>query len=413
MRNNQLQSLLDQIAVIIQKEKEIKQRQFESGETYNVFEVLKLQRSEVRLHSSFIASLLDPHGAHGLKTKPLESFLHIVQAEGILQDLSTVTVETEMYIGPISKKGDEGGRMDIVLEDKHNHAIVIENKIDAGDQPKQLLRYDNYCKKNYREGNYRIYYLTKWGVEPSEESCGGKNVDYWMASYNEDILSWLDNCMELSKMVQPVNETIKQYRTNLVEILNIMSQKSEKEFLSIVTAESNVGSTITILENSWIIERKIRFDFLQKLIALAREYGFTCDLEEAELLADLNKNSFLRLISPSRSLHYGIFIGNDTPKDGFWFAIKALDKTKISKTVLQQLKPQWGDRRGQRIDLPYGSDYFWSKTGEEDSGGWWEWDNIETLKAMCDGQFLSFIEKEIIQTTVNNHLLENLEELLK
>lgn len=410
---DQLQSLLNQIKVIIKEENDLKQRQYDSGETFNVFEVLRLQRNEVRLHSSFIAALLDPQGAHGLKTKPLKSFLQVIDATGFLIDLPTVKIEKELPIGKITKNGEEGGRMDIVLIDKNKNAIVIENKIDAIDQPKQLLRYFNYCRKHFN--NYRIYYLTKLGNNPSNDSCGGKDIEYKTASYYEDILMWLNDCIKLSEKIQPVNETIKQYRTNLVEILNIMSQKSEKRLLTVATAKSNIESTFAILENKYIIERKIRFDFLLKLIALAEKYGFTGNKEEAEKLADLQKGIYLGLIPTTRSSHYGIFIGNERPSDGFWFAIKAADKSKITKTDLQQLEQQWGlyNRKNQKIDLPYGSDYFWSESGEENSGSWWKWDDLETLRAMSDGRFLAFIEKEIIQKTVELKLLEGLEDAIK
>lgn len=409
----QLQSLLDQVSAIIEEEKKLRQRKYDSGETFNVFEVLRLQRDEVRLHSSFIAALLDPQGPHGLKTKLLESFLQVMKADDILIDLGTVHVEREMFIGQITKSGDEGGRMDIVLMDKHRNAIVIENKIDAKDQPKQLLRYDNYCKKHFK--NYRIYYLTKWGVAPSDESCGGEEFDYWTASYNEDILSWLDDCIVISEMARPVNETIKQYRINLVEILNIMSQNSEKELLSVATKDDNIESTLAILENQFIIGKKIRFDFLQKLIALAEEYGFEGDKEEAEDLADLKKYSYLYLKSPSRSSNFAVFIGNETPSNGFWFSIDATSNRKVSKAALQQLEQQWGkkDPKRKKIDYPYGWDYFWSESGEDGSGQWWKWDDPETLRAMTDGRLLAFIEKEILQKTVELHLLEDLERAIK
>jgi hypothetical protein len=410
---NQLESLLSQISVIIEEEKKLKQRQYDSGEAFNVFEVLKLQRNEVRLHSSFIATLLNPKGPHGLSSKPLDCFLRTMEAEDILHDLATVNVETEKNIGTISKNGEVGGRMDIVLTDKYNNAIVIENKIDAKDQPKQLLRYDNYCKKNYNK--YRIYYLTKWGEKASDSSCGGKSIDYWTASYNDDVLSWLDKCVELSSMASPVNETIKQYRTNLVEILNIMSQKSEKELLSVTTDDKNIESTLAILENQEIIGRKIRFDFLRKLLAVSKKYNFTGDIEEAEALADLQKDSYLRLISPSRSSHYGIFIGNDKPSDGFWYSIESYDKSRITRTNLLQLNQQWGlyDRKKQKIDYPYGWDFFWSENGEKDSGRWWDWRDVETLRAMYNGSLLEFIEKNILKTTVEQHLLEDLENAIK
>lgn len=409
----QLQSLLDQISVILYKEKALKQRKYDSGETFNVFEVLRLQRDEVRLHSSFIAALLDPKGSHGLKTKLLESFLQVLKADNILLELDTVRVEKEMFIGQISKSGEEGGRMDIVLMDKHKNAIVIENKIDARDQPKQLLRYDNYCKKHFKK--YRIYYLTKWGVDPSDESCGGKDYDCWTVSYSEDILSWLDDCIRISEKVRPVNETIKQYRINLVEILNIMSENSEKELLSISTKDENIESTLAILENQFIIGKKIRFDFLMKLLVLAEEYGFEGDKDAAEALADLKKYSYLCLSTPSRSNHFAVYIGDNTPSNGFWFSIKATSKRKVSEEVLQHLQQQWGmqDPKRKKIDYPYGWDYFWSETGKEGSGQWWKWDNPETLRAMSDGRLLAFIEKEILQKTVELHLLEELEEAIK
>lgn len=409
----QLQSLLNQISVIIDKERLLKQRKYDSGETFNVFEVLRLQRDEVRLHSSFIAALLDPKGPHGLKTKLLESFLQVMKADDILHDLDTVHVEREMFIGKITKSGEEGGRMDIVLMDKHKNAIVIENKIDARDQPKQLLRYDNYCNKHFKK--YRIYYLTKWGVDPSVESCGGKDFDCWTASYSEDILSWLDDCIMISEMIRPVNETIKQYRTNLVEILNIMSENSEKELLYIATKDENIESTLAILENQFIIGKKIRFDFLMKLLVLAEKYGFEGDKDAAEDLADLKKYSYLCLSSPSRSNHFAVYIGDETPSNGFWFSIEATSNRKVSKAALQQLEQQWGtqDPKRKKIDYPYGWDYFWSETGKDGSGQWWKWDDPETLRAMSDGRLLAFIEKEILQKTVEQHLLEELEEDIK
>ena len=409
----QLQSLLDQVSVIIEEEKKLRQRKYDSGETFNVFEVLRFQRDEVRLHSSFIAALLDPKGSHGLKTKLLESFLQVMKADDILIDLDTVHIEREMFIGQISKSGKEGGRMDIVLMDKHKNAIVIENKIDAKDQPKQLLRYDNYCKKHFK--NYRIYYLTKWGVAPSDESCGGHEFDYWTASYNEDILSWLDDCIVISEMVRSVNVTIKQYRINLVEILNIMSQNSEKELLSVATKDENIESTLALLENQFIIGKKIRFDFLQKLIALAEEYGFEGDEEDAEDLAELKKDSYICLRSPSRSKHFAVLIGNEKPSDGFCFFIQATSKLKVSKPSLKQLQQQWGthDTKRKRIDYPYGWDYFWSESGEEHSGQWWKWDDPDTLRAMTNGRLLDFIEKEILKKTIERRLLENLEETIK
>ena len=216
-------------------------------------------------------------------------------------------------------------------------------------------------------------------------------------------------------MARPVNETIKQYRINLVEILNIMSQNSEKELLSVATKDDNIESTLAILENQFIIGKKIRFDFLMKLLVLAEKYGFEGDKDAAEDLADLKKYSYLCLSSPSRSNHFAVYIGDETPSNGFWFSIEATSNRKVSKAALQQLEQQWGtqDPKRKKIDYPYGWDYFWSESGEDGSGQWWKWDDPETLRAMTDGRLLAFIEIEILQKTVELHLLEDLERAIK
>lgn len=132
----------------------------------------------------------------------------------------------------------------------------------------------------------------------------------------------------------------------------------------------------------------------------------------AEELADLNKDSYLCLMSPTRSKHFALYIGNETISDGFWYSIEATtNKHKVKKADLQNIEQQWGlsDPKRKTVDYPYGWDFFWSESGEDGSGRWWRWDDTETLRAMSDGRMLSFIEKEILQKTVERHLLEDLE----
>ena len=51
-------------------------------------------------------------------------------------------------IGAISEDGKNGGRFDIAIKfNNPDYLILIENKIDAGDQISQLQRYNNYAKK--------------------------------------------------------------------------------------------------------------------------------------------------------------------------------------------------------------------------------------------------------------------------
>lgn len=62
-----------------------------SGVNFNVFRLLRMEEDEVRLHSRFIAELLDPKGSHGQGSAFLELFLRQVD-------------EKEDHYNPISYK---------------------------------------------------------------------------------------------------------------------------------------------------------------------------------------------------------------------------------------------------------------------------------------------------------------------
>lgn len=68
----------------------------------------------------------------------------------------------------IEKKCTDSGRIDIFIEGK-NFTLIIENKIDARDQPQQLKRYIDSVRNKYAKDIYVIY-LTRWGYTPSENS---------------------------------------------------------------------------------------------------------------------------------------------------------------------------------------------------------------------------------------------------
>ena len=73
-----LESLLKQVSEIVAKEKTQQEEKRKRGENFNIFNVLGLSTSEVRLHSAFLAELLNPNGDHGLGDKFLDAFLKIV-----------------------------------------------------------------------------------------------------------------------------------------------------------------------------------------------------------------------------------------------------------------------------------------------------------------------------------------------
>ncbi len=112
------------------------------------------------MHSKFIATLLDPKAQHGKKNQFLELFLTQI---GIL-DFSTnnVNVCTE-------KSAEKKRSIDIYIENETT-IIIIENKVWAADQPRQLEDYYKHCKKP--ENTVEVVYLTPYGDYPSSNSLG-------------------------------------------------------------------------------------------------------------------------------------------------------------------------------------------------------------------------------------------------
>jgi hypothetical protein len=116
------------------------------------------------------------------------------------------------------------GRIDIFIETEKN-VIVIENKIYAGDQEKQLNRYKKFLDKKYKNyKNYKILYLTRYGTEPSEYSTGkitNQNPRFWECiSYSNTIKPWLQSCLD-DKEIK--NENIKNFIRQYLEVINILT----------------------------------------------------------------------------------------------------------------------------------------------------------------------------------------------
>ena len=71
----ELTRLIKQVSEILVQEKAQQEEKKKRGEHFNIFEILGIKTSEVRLHSAIIAELLNPNGNHGLGDKFLKAFI--------------------------------------------------------------------------------------------------------------------------------------------------------------------------------------------------------------------------------------------------------------------------------------------------------------------------------------------------
>ena len=127
---------------------------------FNLFTTLLKASDEVRLHSRFLNFLLNPNGEHCQGSLFLDLFLEKCGLADFL-DTSNTSVFAEY------------NSIDLYLTDGNNH-IIIENKIWAGDQQKQIKRYIETIKEENKDINLTenlvVIYLSLDREEPTDYS---------------------------------------------------------------------------------------------------------------------------------------------------------------------------------------------------------------------------------------------------
>ena len=168
--------LLESVDEIHKEIKVSRNQRRESGDMFNIFEILKAEHYEVTTHSAILAELLNPNGSHGCTDIFLKSFLEVLNLKELFHNLNEVSVDVERSIGALDYENKEyGGRIDLIIHEKNKAAIIIENKIYADDQDKQLYRYCRYARNTFNN-NFNILYLTLDGKEPPKKSTEGKDA---------------------------------------------------------------------------------------------------------------------------------------------------------------------------------------------------------------------------------------------
>ena len=248
------------------------------GENYNLFSILSIERYELK-HSALIANLLDSKGSHGCGDAFLRAFFEIALKDLAypFEDCTPPHSYTEYYTGPIA--GDTGGRIDILVKSSH-YGLIIENKIYAGDQDKQLTRYDNYGKTTFGADRYLLVYLTLYGYDASKESTATKSaeeVGYLRLSYAEDILRWLEQCVQLADNKPLVRESLNQYIRTIKQLTyQDMNQEDIKKIIDLAVDYPEVVATLSSKRDA--IAQGIREKYIfAKLKEYADQKGWQFD----------------------------------------------------------------------------------------------------------------------------------------
>lgn len=375
--NHNVEKLLNEIGKLVVAQNERTKERYSHGELFNVFNILGLESKEVRLHSALLAELLRPNGMCGVGNAFQKAFLAILGLpENYIVD---GRVSVELSIGTTTDT--EGGRIDIIMEDG-NHAIIIENKIYARDEPAQLLRYTNFAKNNYPYG-YRLLYLTLDGKEASDDSAQG--CPYQCISYKNEISKWLAECARISFDRPLVRETIRQYINLIKQLTNqSMGTLEDNKLVELVASPEHVAEYLMIINNQTAIENKIRLGFVTEIEKMARDMGY-------EIVPVGDKRTYLYegwggyalFKLPQNESIYFYIGGDNTRKRGHAYGLISLKGAQTPDSIKDEIG--WTDDCSSLSDEKcFPNDYsfvaakwLWGPNGEE----WWLW-NSETLVAM-------------------------------
>jgi len=342
-----------------------------------------MEASEVKMHSVFLAELLNPWGNHGQKDIFLKLFVDSFCFKQNVIDPESCKVAVEKHTAFINNDRSEGGRIDIIITDKTNNSIIIENKIYAGDQEKQLLRYYNFSNKA------DLFYLTLDGKDPSSHSKGEleKETHFQCLSYKQDIITWLEKCRKEVAVFPIIRESITQY-INLIKYLTnqTLNDTMNEEVINLIIKDKEALDSAFIIANSLNDATSKLLHPLSELVAqIAEELG---------LIFEFNVNM-------SRNYTGFCFYKETWKVASISFEFQSYDKNLVFGIVREHECKDLTDQLTVEI-----SEKFKYMDGKTSS--WWpfyksmespfaDWRNKEPWFAVMDGSIKAVIKEKVVE----------------
>lgn len=384
--------LLECIGEIHKEIKDSRNKRRESGDMFNIFEILKAEHYEVSTHSAILFELLNPNGSHGCSDLFLKSFLEVLGQKKFFLNLSEVKVEVERNIGELDKNDYEsGGRIDLVIREKNNTALIIENKIYAVDQPKQLYRYCRYAQSTFKK--YLLLYLTLDGKEPPKESTDGKDTTIKVIphciSYQYHIKKWIEDCINLLNSKMNLQNSLKQYLQIINKLTNQdMNSISKDKLIKLLSSPENINKALLIRDTiDDALDSFMRNVFVPQLKEISQEL----DLEYSSY-GDHWYDTYAGFVFYKKEWrNFSLGFEFMSSLHNFYYGFKLKDDKNMSSEVREMQMKLLNRFEG------------WP------SQPWWacyknfsirNWNNEETIEKICNGQMKKMI-KEVIEDNIS------------
>lgn len=243
-----------------------------NGEEFNMFRICGVDHYE-NTHSSILAEIINPKGSHNFGSKFLEAFIETLKRSELIEGEFQFSMQN---VRVVTENASAFGRLDILIRNSQNQALLLENKIYAGDQEEQLRRYYEYGKREFGN-NFKLIYLTLQGHEST--NTDKNQVEYIQVSYSEIILTWLERCIEISVRSPIVRETLIQYANHIKSLTNnTIAHTMSQELIDKLSTLENLEAAYTIANNLGNVSNNIiNTVLIPQLHEIANELGIVCN----------------------------------------------------------------------------------------------------------------------------------------
>ena len=261
LKENYSAQLLGEVHRLLQScsvlRREHQSRARDQAPDHNLIRLLGLERSEVGLHSCYLADLLNPFGSHGQGGLFLQRFLDIL-AEHV-PELSLLVNGAAENTSPWDWiVNRERERIDIAVRNRRLGLLIfIENKFDAGEQDQQLAR---YRARLDRQSDYQyrlLLYLSPQAHGPPQSGTPDVRI-----TYEEDIVRWLRRC-EQDIHAKHVMSNLRQYVDIISHLSDEVNMPYQEELISLLCEREHIGTTLEIDSVIWKVKPRLQSIFWQ------------------------------------------------------------------------------------------------------------------------------------------------------
>lgn len=388
MDEEKLKILLNNLKEPVEEYKKLQADRKDTG--FNIFYLISDYYYRETFHGDIIAALLSPEEKHNAKDLYLKLFLEMVNHE---LNKTGKGLYVPFYENAIVKRemgtndGELRGRIDLFIEGKDKHCVVVENKLNnAPDTLLQLPKYYNDLKKKGYTVDAFVYmpldsrkkpYDNDWKDEKNYINEHLVIIPAYSKEGVNLIKNWLEPAVEKSnsESLEEAKFVLKQY-IKLLNNLTIDIMDNE-EIIKNLVDENNIDTAFGIFSVWDDFAIKIKKDFIKKI----KE-----KLEKLQYEVEVDDKGYNRIEITKSGYQSWKFIIERYSSNGIWYrGLEYTGESKINATKFCG----WNK---ESESYPLGWEYYGEKKGEEYKG---YWDNLETLRIMYNGEFAKEIVEEI------------------